>query len=99
MSENNNKIMVEEMFAVGAHFGYTKSKRHPTVNNFLFTVKNKIDIINLEKTAESILQATEKINELVSKGKKIILVATKHEIKDLIPEIASSDNIFYVNNR
>ena len=98
MSEKN-KLMVEEMFAAGAHFGYSKSKRHPSVNNYLFTNEDGLDIIDLEKTAESVTKAKEKISELFSRGKKIILVATKHEIKNLAPKIASSDNVFYVNSR
>lgn len=103
MNEKNKELMVEEMFAVGAHFGYSKSKRHPSTKNFIFTNKNGLDIINLEKTSDSIFEAQEKIKEIISKGKKIILVATKHEIKDLIPEISGKNtaekNIFYVNNR
>ena len=96
--KDNNKI-VEEMFAVGAHFGYSKSKRHPSTKDYIFTNKNGLDIINLEKTAKSMEEAREKLAEYKKAGKKIILVATKNEIKDLVPELASGENIFYVDSR
>lgn len=98
MNEKNSK-MVEEMFAYGAHFGYSKSKRHPSCKDFVYGTKNSYDIINLEKTEEQITKAKEKLKEIFAKKGRVIFVASKAEIKDLAPEIAKCENISYVNSR
>ena len=97
MIEKTN--MVKELFANGAHFGYSKTQRHPSVKNFLYGTKNNLDIIDLELTFDSIQKAQEKLTEITSKGGKILFVGNKKEIKDLTPEFAKSSSAFYVNNR
>ncbi len=96
--QDKNK-MVSELFALGAHFGYSKSKRHPSVKEFLFSSKNEMDIINLEKTVEQILKAKNKLNEIFSKDGKIIFLGNKAIIKDLTPDLAKREEILYVSNR
>jgi len=99
MTVKNNKL-VDELFAVGAHFGYSKSKRDPSVKNYIYTNKDGVDVIDLEKTAEAILEAREKVNSIIKKGGKILIVGNKAEIKDIVPGLARNQrSIFYVNNR
>jgi len=93
------KNIIDELFTKGAHFGYSKTKRHPTAKDFIFGSKEGLDIIDLEKTEVALENAKSKLAEITSKGGKIILVGNKSEVKDLIPELAKSDKIFYVNNR
>ena len=45
---------LDELFKAGAHFGFAKSRRHPTVASHIFGSKNRIDIFDLEKTQESL---------------------------------------------
>ncbi|MCK5588931.1 MAG: 30S ribosomal protein S2 [Candidatus Pacebacteria bacterium] len=97
MTNTNN--VVDELFAVGAHFGYSKSKRHPSTKNLILGSKDGLDIINLEKTVESIAKAKERLTEIFSKGEKIIFVGSKAIIKDLTSELAENENILYVDNR
>ena len=52
---NNERI--DEMFKVGAHFGYSKTRRHASVSPYIFGVKNKVEIIDLEKTDELLEKA------------------------------------------
>ncbi len=98
MTEKNSK-MITEMFAAGAHYGYSKSKRHPTVKNLIYGTKNAQDIIDLEKTEKAIEVAKSRLGEIFAKGGHIIFVGNKAEIKDLTPELAKCDKISYVNNR
>ncbi len=98
MSEIKNNV-IEEMFALGAHYGYSKSKRHPSVVEYIYGTKEGQDIIDLEKTFNSLEKAKERLNEILSKGGKVIFIGNKAEIKDLTPELAKNDNISYVNNR
>jgi small subunit ribosomal protein S2 len=98
MTEKNSKI-VEEMFALGAHYGYSKTKRHPTTKELIYGSKNNQDIIDLEKTELAINKAKERLSEIFAKGGRIIFVGNKAEIQDLTPELAKCDKISYVNNR
>lgn len=87
------------MFRAGVHYGYSKSRRHPSVSPYVFTTKNGIDIINIEKTYELLEKTLEEISRLASSGKTILFVGTKPEAKQQIIETALSLNMPYVGER
>lgn len=91
--------LVEKMFKVGAHYGYSKTRRHPSVSKYIYATKNKTDIIDLEKTSISLEKATEFIQKLGSTGKTVLFVGTKPEAKAVIKNIAESLNMPYVAER
>lgn len=91
--------IVEQMFKAGAHYGYSKTRRHPSVSSFIYTTKNKGDIINLEKTSAMLDKAVEFIKNLGATGKVVLFVGTKPEAKIAIKEIAESLNMPYVMER
>ena len=93
------KNIIDELFSKGAHFGYSKTRRQPSAKKFIFGTKEGLDIIDLEQTVDAIEVAKTKLQDITSKGGKIIFVGNKFEIKDLTPELAKSGSIFYVNNR
>src|ERR1035437_4955008 len=90
--EKNSKgnVKIDEMFKVGAHFGYPKSRRHASVAPYIFGVKNKVEIINLEKTAELLEKACELVTSIAKEGKQILFVSSKNEAKNIISINASS---------
>lgn len=75
----SDKKTVEEMFAVGAHYGYTKSRRHPTVLPYIFGSKGGVEIFDLEKTSSLLDKAQEFVSKLASEGKQILFVAGKRQ--------------------
>jgi len=93
----NNRI--EEMFKAGVHFGYSKTRRHPSAIKYVFTTKNNIDIIDIEKTDSLLTEAEEYVKELAQSGKNIILVGTKAEAKQPILETALGLELPYVTER
>jgi small subunit ribosomal protein S2 len=97
--KETEEISVEKMFEAGAHYGYSKTRRHPSVSSFIYTTKNKTDIINLEKTEEMLAKATAFIKTLGSKNKVVLFVGTKPEAKETIKNVALSLNMPYVNER
>ncbi len=97
MSTHSSKI--DEMFKAGTHFGYSKSRRHPTTAQFVFNTKNGVDIINIEKTEEQLAKVTEYIASLAQSGKTIMFVGTKAEAKQAITEHALSLGMPYVIER
>ena len=70
---------VEEMFAVGAHYGYSKSRRHPTVLPYIFGNKGGVEIFDLEKTSVLLEDAKEFVKKIASEGKQVLFVAGKRQ--------------------
>ncbi len=91
--------IVEEMFKAGVHYGYSKTRRHPSVSSFIYTTKNKTDIIDLEKTAKMLDTAVEFIKDLGSKNKIVLFVGTKPEAAEIMKSSAEALNMPYVTER
>jgi len=79
---------IEELFNVGAHYGYKKSRRHPSVSPYIYATKNNGDIIDLEKTSVLLGEACEFVKDLGSHNKIILFVGTKPEAKETIKMVA-----------
>lgn len=97
-SAQSNPV-VEEMFSVGAHFGFSRSRRHPSVRNFIYGTRNKTEIINLEETAKQLDTAKAVAAKIASEGKRILFVGTKNEGKDVVKAAAERISMPYVENR
>ncbi|MEK7190493.1 MAG: 30S ribosomal protein S2 [Patescibacteria group bacterium] len=97
--KENNDTTIEQMFKAGAHYGYSKTRRHPSVSSFIYATKNNGDIINLEKTSAMLNVAMEFIKNLGAQGKVVLFVGTKPEAKVIIKEMAESLNMPYVIER
>lgn len=88
MSEDNS--LVKELFTVGAHFGYSRTRRHPSTAKHIFATKNKVDIIDIEQTATMLEKAIEFLSSLGKKGKTVIFVGSKPEAKEAVRLSAES---------
>ncbi len=99
VKKGDTDTLVEKMFRVGAHYGYSKTRRHPSVSKYIYATKNKNDIIDLEKTSAALESALEFIKKLGSTGKVILFVGTKPEARDAIKNVAESLNMPYVIER
>ena len=91
--------IIEKMFEAGAHYGYSKTRRHPSVSPFIYATKNKADIINLEKTSGMLDRALQFIKGLGASGKVVLFVGTKPEAKAAIKNAAEALNMPYVVER
>ncbi|MGB2580664.1 MAG: 30S ribosomal protein S2 [Minisyncoccia bacterium] len=94
-----NKGLITEMFAAGAHFGYSRSRRHPSAKPFIFGTKNGIEIMDLEKTSVELEKAKEFVKTLAKGGKQILFVGTKSESKKLIEDGAAAIDMPFVAER
>jgi len=91
--------LVEALFKVGAHFGYNKSRRHPSISPFIFGAKNRVEIFDLESTSESLVVAKQVLFNLGKEGKQILFVAGKNEAKEAVTIGASAIAMPYVAGR
>ena len=95
----NNSSLIERLFKVGAHFGFRKSRRHPTVTPFLYATKDGNDIFDLEQTAELVEKAKSVLREAGQNGKIVLFVGTKDEVVKIVKEQAEKASAPYVVNR
>ena len=98
-TKENADTVIEQMFKAGAHYGYSKSRRHPSVSSFIYATKNRADIIDLEKTNALLEKATEFVANLGSKNKTILFVGTKPEAKEAVRTVALSLGMPFVVER
>jgi len=95
----STKTLIERMLAAGAHFGFSKSRRHPTTSPFIFGTKQGVDIFDLEQTAALLETAKAKIKEAGTNGKTVLFVGTKDEAGVLVKTAADAVDMPYVTNR
>lgn len=99
MKKESADVVIEKMFKAGAHFGYSKTRRHPSVAKYIYTTKNKNDIIDLEKTNAMLDEASAFVQDLGSKNKVILFVGTKPEAQAIVKSMAESLSMPYVAER
>jgi len=93
------KISMRDMLQAGAHFGHQTRYWNPKMKPFIFGARNKVHIINLEKTVPMFDEALAVLSNAASKKGKILFVGTKRAAGDAIKEAALSCDQFYVNHR
>ncbi len=99
MSTQSTQTLIDRLFTAGAHFGFKKSRRHPTVTQYLFTSKDGNDIFDLEQSATLIQAAAAVMNEAGKNGKTVIFAGTKDEVARLVRASAEKVSMPYVTNR
>jgi len=99
MPETDHSPLVEALFKVGAHFGFSRSRRHATMKPFVYGSKNKTDILDLTKTAPIFKTALTFVQGLGAHGKVALFVGGKPEMKDIVKRAAEELKMPYVAGR
>lgn len=92
-------VDMKALLESGAHFGHKTSRWHPKMAPYIHSKRGEAHIINLEKTVEALDVALPKITEIVKSGKKVLLVGTKKQMKDVVKAAAESVEMPYVATR
>jgi small subunit ribosomal protein S2 len=87
---------LEDMLKAGMHFGHRTNRWHPKMKEFIFTVKNGIYIIDLEKSQKKLEEALEFMIKLVSENKNILFVGTKNQVSSPLKKMAEEINQPYI---
>ncbi len=95
----DNTTAIESMIQVGAHFGYAKSRRHPSTKSFIAGSKNGYEIIDLDKTATQAQKAVDFVSEVAKDRGQILFVSTKKEFAPIVKDAAMSIDQPYVIGR
>lgn len=88
-----------ELVESGAHFGHNRSLTYPKAKNFVFTTKNGISLIDLEKTQAAISMAQELLWQCISDNQTVLFVGTKNSVRTIVQEVAESLNLPYITER
>ena len=92
-------VSMRDMLAAGVHFGHQTRFWNPKMAPFIFGARNKIHIINLEKTLPAFNEALIEVRNMASKGKKVMFVGTKRAAAKVIAEQAARVGMPYVDQR
>jgi len=90
---------LREMLNAGVHFGHKTARMHPKMAEFVFMAKNGVNVINLEKTAEKLEEATNFLKSLAQEGKTVVFVGTKKQASEIVKKSAIDCGMPYVNCR
>ncbi len=92
-------ISMKQLLEAGVHFGHQTRRWNPKMARYIFTERNGIYIIDLQKTVKKIEQAYDFVKEVSAEGKDILFVGTKKQAQEAIAEEAVRANMHFVNNR
>lgn len=92
-------ISMKQLLEAGVHFGHQTRRWNPKMATYIFTERNGIYIIDLQKTVKKVENAYNFIKETAAEGKTILFVGTKKQAQEAVKEEAVRCDMFYVNER
>ncbi|MCL1854481.1 MAG: 30S ribosomal protein S2 [Clostridia bacterium] len=92
-------ISMKQLLEAGVHFGHQTRRWNPKMAPFIFTERNGIYIIDLQKTVRKVDEAYNFVRDVAMEGKSVLFVGTKKQAQESIAAEASRCNMYFVNNR
>ena len=92
-------ISMKQLLEAGVHFGHQTRRWNPKTAKYIFTERNGIYIIDLQKTVKKVDEAYAFLRDVAAEGKSVLFVGTKKQAQEAIKEEALRANMFYVNER
>ena len=93
------EISIKQLLEAGVHFGHPTKKWNPKMAEYIFTTRNGIHIVDLQKTVKKFEEAFNYVSELAQEGGTILFAGTKKQAADTIKEEAQRCGMYYVNVR
>ena len=90
---------LKDLIEAGVHFGHKTQRWNPKMEKYIHSTRENVHIIDLTQTVGLLTEALNKINDVVSKGGKILFVSTKKQASKKIAQLATDTNHYYVNHR
>lgn len=92
-------ISMKQLLEAGVHFGHQTRRWNPKMSRYIFTERNGIYIIDLQKTVKKVEEAYNFVRDLAASGGKILFVGTKKQAQDSVQEEADRSGMYYINQR
>ncbi len=97
--KNMSVISMKQLLEAGVHFGHQTRRWNPKMKKYIFTERNGIYIIDLQKTVKKVEEAYNYVKELAGNGGTILFVGTKKQAQDSVKEEAIRSGQYFVNHR
>ena len=92
-------VSMKQLLEAGVHFGHQTRRWNPKMAQYIFTERNGIYIIDLQKTVKKLEEAYNFVRDLSAEGKSVLFVGTKKQAQDSVKEEALRAGAYYVNAR
>ena len=92
-------ITLKDLFDAGLHFGHQTKRWNPKMKGYIFDKRNGIHIIDLQQSVQLLDEAAAFVRDTILEGKKILFVATKKQVAELVKTTAESTDQYYVTER
>ena len=92
-------VSMKQLLEAGVHFGHQTRRWNPKMAEYIFTERNGIYIIDLQKTVKKIVEAYDFVRDIAAEGGEVLFVGTKKQATDAIKEEAERVGMYYVNAR
>ena len=92
-------VAMKQLLEAGVHFGHQTRRWDPRMRPYIYTDRNGIYIIDLQKTAKKIDEAYAVLKSIIDEGKTVIFVGTKKQAQECVKEEAERCGMYYVNQR
>lgn len=92
-------ISMKQLLEAGVHFGHQTRRWNPKMSRYIFTERNGIYIIDLQKTVRKVEEAYKYVRSIAEDGGKILFVGTKKQAQDSVRDEAIRSNMYYINQR
>lgn len=92
-------ISMKQLLEAGVHFGHQTRRWNPKMKKYIFTERNGIYIIDLQKTVKKVDEAYKYVKEIASNGGTILFVGTKKQAQDSVRDEAIRSGMYYINQR
>lgn len=92
-------VSLEGLLKAGVHFGHLKSRRHPKMDEYIYTTRKNINILNLQKTVEKLDEAAKFLSGVVKSGKPVLFVGMKKQTHDTVRSLAQHVGQYYMIDR
>lgn len=92
-------VSMKQLLEAGVHFGHQTRRWNPKMAKFIFTERNGIYIIDLQKTVKKVEEAYDFLREVAQNGEVVLFVGTKKQAQESVKEEAIRAKMFYVNER
>src|ERR1700694_1503474 len=99
MATPSSIISMKQLLEAGVHFGHQTRRWNPKMARFIFTQRNGIYIIDLQKTVQKIKEAYLCLRETVKNGGNVLFVGTKKQAQEAVKEDALRCGMFFINQR
>ncbi len=92
-------VSIKQLLEAGVHFGHPTKKWNPKMAEYIFTMRNGIHIVDLQKTAKKFEEAYSFIRDISEQGGSVLFIGTKKQAADTMKEEAQKCGMYYVNVR